>query len=146
MSASAAIGYKPTAGSANRGKRKRPKYPTAIPIAAPPIISAITRIGINQAAVSPHDPLATILTITTTGASLNPASASRSVRTFSFTRMRRSSEKTAAASVAAKTVPKRIASCGSKSKKKISGSATTPMLTATPTDARASEGASTGRS
>ena len=117
-----------------------------MPTAAPPISSASTMTGICQYGVESKAPLETTETRTTTGASLNPASASSSVRTREEMRILRITEKTAAASVAARTAPMRMAFWVDTPRRRTRGTATTAMLTPTPRDASVIAGHITGRS
>ena len=91
------------------------------------------------------EPLAMIATSTTTGASLKPASPSSSVRSRGAIGTRRSTENTAAASVAERAAARRMASRGSMPASQMSGTATATIVTATPTVASTMLGQSTGR-
>src|SRR5215469_10817775 len=145
MSASTAIGYRPEAGSATRRSANAPSRPASSPIAAP-AASSYTTIPAMSAGPGACAlvPLSSV-TASTAGGSLSPDSASSVPDSRGGSGSLRRTENTAAASVGASTAPSRKASRQPSDSSQWDTSATTRMLTATPTVARTSAAGAAAR-
>src|SRR5215469_10558308 len=145
MSASTAIGYRPEAGSATRRSANAPSRPASSPIAAP-AASSYTTIPAMSAGPGACAlvPLSSV-TASTAGGSLSPDSASSVPDSWGGSGSLRRTENTAAASVGASTAPSRKASRQPSDSSQWDTSATTRMLTATPTVARMSAAGAAAR-
>ena len=135
ISDSTAMGYRPEAGSARRRSANAPTQPMISPATAPMASSATSSPAMPRALGMCSEVSATTRMIT--GASLKPDSASRIPDRREGSGRRRSTEKTAAASVGASTAPSRVAMRQSAPISQCAVAATTTMLTAVPTVASA---------
>ena len=114
-----------------------PRRPTATPIAAPPTSSQTTSPTIGSGPVPCAPCWLSRVTASTDGGSFRPDSPSSIPDSVGGSGSLRSTEKTAAASVGARTAPSSSASRQPRPSSQCVHAATTPMLTTTPTVARA---------